>query len=121
MSLIATARALDDDRFRWRVRAALLKTASVRRYSELPEEIAYANHILQNPMQENQKLEALCATDIGVTESVTVDEQNMVTTESVSDDTLMYVADVNFNWLAKQHVALNDNTTDPAFVYSARQ
>lgn len=103
MSLINTARALDDIRFKWRVRAALLKVATIRKDSQLAEEIAYAEHILRNPMSEAPQLEALCATDIGVVEMVTVDQYNTVNTEAVKDDTIFYVADVSFSWLARKH------------------
>lgn len=117
MSLIGTARALDDVRFKWRVRAALLKTASIRKDSELPDEIAFANHLLHNPMVENPQLEALCATDIGVTEKVTVDQNNTVNTEGVEDATLLYVADYNFPWMAKQFAAQGPGSSAQAQVY----
>lgn len=118
MSLIGTARALDDQRFKWRVRAALLKIASIKKDSQLPAEIAYAKYLLQNPMVENAQLEALCATDIGVTEKVTVDQNNTVNTEGVADDTLIYVADVNFGWMAEQYAAQQAGTAGPSQVFA---
>lgn len=101
MSLIGTARALDDDRFKWRVRAALLTTAAQKRSSAKPIEIAFSANILQAPMRANNQLEALCATDPEVLKHVTVDEGNFVNTEAVPDTALQAVADSNFTWMAR--------------------
>ena len=104
MSLIATARAVDDARFIWRVNAALLRAASIRKDSELAEEVMYAEYILRNPMVTVPALVSLAAVDPAVGEAVTVDAQNTVNTEGVKDETLMYVAEFNFARLAKDHV-----------------
>lgn len=102
MSLIGTARALDDDRFLWRVRAALLTTAAKKRDSTKPIEVTFSASILLAPMRENSQLEALCATDAAVLAHVTVDEGNYVNTEAVPDEALQAVADSNFNRMARE-------------------
>lgn len=104
MKLINSARALDDVRFLWRVRAALLRTAAIRRDSQLPEEIAYASYLLANPMQDVPTLAAICAADDAVAELIEVDEINTVNTEAVKDETLVYLAEVNFQRLARDFV-----------------
>lgn len=96
---------MDDQRFKWRVRAALLKIASIRKNSQVESEIQYAESILRNPLQDAPVLEALCAVDPGVSDLVEVDEINTVNTEAVLDETLLYIADWNFPWLAEQYVA----------------
>lgn len=101
MNLINTARALDDTRFLWRVRGALLRTAVIRRDSALPEEITYASYLLANPMQESPTLAAICAADQAVADLVVVDEWGGVNTEAVKDETLIYLAEVNFHRLAQ--------------------
>lgn len=100
MNLIGTARALDDTRFKWRVRAALLQVAANYLNSEIDAEKTYASFVLQNPMQPVPILESLCAVNLSVMEHVMVDEYNSVNTEAVPDDALLTVAETHFNRMA---------------------
>lgn len=85
MSLIATARALDDQRFLWRVRAAALNLATTKYSSSDPIDKGLASDILDYPMRENKTLEALVANDSMVSSLVEIDEYSTVSTENVTD------------------------------------
>jgi len=87
MSLIATARALDDQRFLWRVRAAMLDVAKsvVSKTDSTPEELAFAYIVIDAPMTQFKSMEALVANNTKVSESISVDQFNTVATETVLD------------------------------------
>jgi len=87
MSLIATARALDDQRFIWRVRAAMLDVAKgiLTKEGATPDEITLANLVIDSPMTEFRSMEALVANNTKVSSTITVDQYNTVSTEAVLD------------------------------------
>jgi hypothetical protein len=85
MSLIGTARALDDDRFLWRVRAAALNAAVSKYSSTDANDKGFAQEILDSPMKQNATLEALVANNAAVSAAVVIDEANTVNTEGVTD------------------------------------
>lgn len=85
MSLIATARALDDQRFLWRVRAATLNLAVTKYSSANANDKALAQEILDNPMQQNKTIEALVANNPAVSGAVVIDETSTVNSEAVTD------------------------------------
>lgn len=113
-NLINTARALDDQRFLWRVRAAMLEAATYHVRAGATEDTPigmYARHVLANPMAEDRRMEALCATDDAVAAAVTVDEWSTVNTEAVTDAQIE--AAVAANWevaaqLTFPHVGAED-------------
>jgi hypothetical protein len=110
MSLIATARAIDDARFVWRVNAALLSTAAAK-VSE-PEGASqwFAEYVLDNPMAENKTAIALVAVNGAIASTVVVDSFNTVNTEGVSDSDILYVVATEWDKLAARH----DERTNPA-------
>ena len=85
MSLIATARALDDQRFLWRVRAATLNLAVTKYNSADANDKGLAQEVLDQPMQQNRTLEALVANNVAVSAAVVTDLNNTVNTEAVTD------------------------------------
>lgn len=85
MSLIGTARALDDQRFLWRVRAATLNLAVTKYSSTNANDKALAQEVLDAPMQQNRTLEALVANNAAVSDAVIIDANNTVNTETVTD------------------------------------
>lgn len=89
MSLLGTARALDDARFLWRVRAAMLSIAVTKYGSENTDEKSLAQEILDSPMQQNRTMEALVANDLSVGANIETDDMNTVNTESVTDDEIL--------------------------------
>lgn len=91
MSLIATARALDDARFLWRVNAAAFQTAQEK--VTLPDGASqwYAEYVLDHPMEANKTMAALVATNAAIAATVTVDAFNTVNTEDVTDSDILYV------------------------------
>lgn len=85
MGLLATARALDDQRFLWRVRAATLNLAVTKYGSTNANDKAFAQEILDTPMQQSRTIEALVANNATVSDAVIVDTNNGVNTEGVTD------------------------------------
>ena len=89
MSLISTARALDDDRFLWRVRAAALNVAITKFGGADGIEKNFAQYIIDNPMTPLKTLEAIVANNTAVSAAVTVDQYNTVNTEAVTDSIII--------------------------------
>lgn len=85
MALISTARALDDQRFVWRVRAAALAAAVTKYGSGTANEKVLAQNVLDYPMQQNATLEALVANSSAVNNAVVVSADNTVNTDGVTD------------------------------------
>lgn len=85
MSLIATARALDDQRFLWRVRAATLNLAVTKYSSAVANDKAFAQEILDNPMQQSRTIEALVANNNAVSDAIVIDANSTVNSEGVTD------------------------------------
>lgn len=102
MSLLNTARALDDARFVWRVKAAALTIAADKISSAGGAGQAFASFILAAPMAENVTMNALVAASAPVAASVTVDEFNTVSTEAVSDEDILAAVGANWDTLAAQ-------------------
>ena len=89
MSFITTARALDDDRFAWRIRAAAL-TVAAGHVQEAPcPARTFAERILSAPMSPNRPLEALVAATPAISEAITVDDDNTVHTNAVTDEAIL--------------------------------
>lgn len=103
MALINTARALDDARFLWRVRAAQLELAAakIRANNITGSTRLYAEHILANPMAADPRMEALVATNDAVAEAIVVDEYNTVNTEGVTDAQITSAANTYFATVAE--------------------
>lgn len=101
MALINTARALDDARFLWRVRAAMLELATAKVRANVTGNVRlYAEHILANPMAADPRMEAFVATNDTVSDAVEVDEFNTVSTEGVTDAQITSAANSAFNVVA---------------------
>jgi len=110
MSLIATARAIDDARFVWRVKAALLSTAATKVTEAEGPEQWFAEHVLDNPMAENKTAIALVAVNSAIASTVVVDAFNTVNTEGVTDADILYVVATEWTKLATRH----DELSNPA-------
>lgn len=85
MSLIATARALDDQRFLWRVRAATMNLAISKYNSADAKDKALAQEILDRPMSPQLTMEALVASHNPISAAIVTDISNTVSTEDVTD------------------------------------
>lgn len=102
MSLLNTARALDDARFVWRVKAAALTIAADKISSATGNEQAFASFILGAPMSDNHTMTALAAAAPAVAATVTVDQFNTVSTEAVLDEDILSAVEANWSTLAAQ-------------------
>ncbi|USL85072.1 hypothetical protein [Arthrobacter phage SWEP2] len=121
MSLIATARALDDPRFLWRVNAAAITVAAARVKETNSDAQVYAEYVLDNPMQQNLTLAALVACTPAVAAAIEVDAFNTVSTEAVPDTDILYVVGEVWATVAARHAerykprnAAATTTTAPA-------
>lgn len=100
MALIDTARAMDDQRFRWRVMAAILVKAKIE-FAKTPGSPPsnvwnFAAHMLAQPMSDERTMFAMVATDPAVSEAVVVSETSTVDTEAVLDADIQRA--VNDSW-----------------------
>ena len=103
MPLINTARAMDSDRFRWRVAAAALQIAAEKINDPDPQQVALAQKVLDTPMQEQRTLTALCAVNPSISAKVKVDDAtNTVDTEEVPDSDIIYAVNVSWPIVAKR-------------------
>lgn len=84
MSLLSTARAQDDQEFRWRVSAACLRFATGFAGMASGVEQNYAVHTLLNPQSVDPSMVALVATWAPVNDKITV-ENGTVNTRAVED------------------------------------
>lgn len=102
MSLIATARALDDQRFVWRVRAATLAAAVTKYTSTDADERALAQYTLDYPLQANPTMEALVANHGAINSAIVVDASNAVNTEAITDAMITQAIGVYWAPVAKR-------------------
>lgn len=100
MSLINTIRAIEDPRFVWRIKGALLTKAVTLIDDDDPETERFARSIVRNPLGDASFAVALVAANPAVSALVTVDNFNTVNTEAVPDSDIEYV--VSSNWDALQ-------------------
>lgn len=113
MSLIATARALDDKRFQWRVNAAVLQTATTKINEPDGVEQWYAEHVLDNPMADNRTMAAIVACNLAIAQAVTVDSFNTVNTEAVLDSDILYVVGESWDTVAARWDELKNPAPAP--------
>lgn len=84
--LLASMRAMDDQRFVWRVRAATLNVALDRYAIAAPEpEYSFAAAVIDNPTTIDNLIPSLVSLVPGISALITVDEYNGVNTEAVPD------------------------------------
>lgn len=91
MSLISTARALDDQRFLWRVNAAALVTAADKVDDADGVDQWFAEYVVDHPMQDQPTIAGLVASNVAIAANVAVDAYNTVNTEAVTDSDILYV------------------------------
>ena len=96
MGLINIVRALEDDRFIWRVKGAVIQTAVAKMEDADPQFSAYAKAVLSNPLQDAGKAPAIVVANPAILDKVDVNEYNTVSTERIEDNDILYV--VNENW-----------------------
>lgn len=102
MTFIATGRALDDDRFLWRIRAAALTVAAGHVQAESTPARALADRILNAPKAPNPPLEALVAATPDISDAIVVTEDSTVNTEEVKDEKILEA--VTTHWITAARV-----------------
>lgn len=103
MNLISTARALDDQMFRWRVQAASLVKAS--KFAEIPAGPGqnYAFYTLLNPQAVDVSLVALVALDEAIASAIDVGPDGGVKTDKVLDADIVRAVDSNWDTVAVKY------------------
>lgn len=100
MSLINTIRAIEDPRFVWRIKGALL-TRAVTLIDDPDAEVqGFARSIVRNPLGDASFAVALVAANPAISGLVNVDAFNTVNSEAVPDSDIEYV--IASNWDALQ-------------------
>jgi len=106
MSLLSTARALDDQHFAWRVRAACLLYASDN-VTAGGNQGNYARAVMMDPNVVDPAMLAFVATDASVSEAVVVAPDGTVTTSTVQDVDIIAAVTAAWPKVASKY------TTDP--------
>mgnify|MGYP000518821593 CR=1 FL=1 len=90
-ALLATARAMDDQLFRWRVMGACIQHAAG--YQAMPDGPGkeYALRVLASPHDVNQMMLCLVASNPQISQSIDVDENGTITANEVPDGDILYV------------------------------
>lgn len=106
MSLLSTARALDDAELRWRVMAAQMEYAQgFGTMTGLAKN--YAISVMLNPQHVDPSMFALVAIDDAISNAILVSEDNTVDTTAVKDTDITRVVASRWNLVANKY------TTDP--------
>lgn len=90
-ALLATARAMDDQTFRWRVMGACIQHASTYRSMEPGPGKKYALRVLAQPHDVDQMMLCLVASNPQISQSIDVDENGTITVDEVPDGDISYV------------------------------
>ena len=90
-ALLATARAMDDQMFRWRVMGACIQHAAG--YQAMPDGPGkeYALRVLASPHDVDQMMLCIVASNPVISGAITVDEHGTVTANDVKDADILYV------------------------------
>lgn len=108
MKLISTARAMDDQHFKWRVQAACIIKAGTFATMPVGPERNFALTVLLNPQMMEMSMVAFVAMDEAVANAMVVDADNeTVETDTVLDTDIVRV--VNARWT----LVSNKYPTDP--------
>ena len=90
-ALLATARAMDDQLFRWRVMGACIQHAATYRSMEPGPGKKYALRVLAQPHDVDQMMLCIVASNPVISAAITVDENGTVKSDGVADDDISYV------------------------------
>lgn len=95
MSLLSTARAMDDSVFRWRVMGACIQhAATYESLSGAGKEYALA--VLSAPHDVDTMMLCLVASNPVIAQAITTDNHGGVSSEGVPDGDILYI--VNTSW-----------------------
>lgn len=90
-ALLATARAMDDPLFRWRVMGACIQHASTYKNMEDGPGKEYALRVLAQPHDVDQMMLCIVASNPVISAVITVDEHGTVKSDGVKDADILYV------------------------------
>ena len=90
-ALLATARAMDDQLFRWRVMGACIQHAATYRSMEPGPGKEYALRVLAQPHDVDQMTLCLVASNPVISGAITVDDNGAVRSNDVKDADILYV------------------------------
>ena len=90
-ALLATARAMDDQEFRWRVMGACIQHAATYKNMEEGPGKEYALRVLAQPHDVDQMMLCIVASNTDIASAIEVDENGTVKSDGVKDDDILYV------------------------------
>ena len=90
-ALLATARAMDDPLFRWRVMGACIQHAAGYPTMEEGAGRDYALRVLAQPHDVDQMMLCIVASNPVISAAITVDENGTVKSDGVKDADILYV------------------------------
>lgn len=102
MNLLSTARALDDQRFQWRVMAACVSHAAGFG-TMVGATKNYAVSVMLNPQTVDPSMLALVALDGDVSDAILVQEDGAVDTGPVADTDIMRVVAARWALVANKY------------------
>jgi hypothetical protein len=103
---------MDDRRFEWRVKGALVLAAVAHADDEDVNSANFAKHILTNPLGPAGAAPAIVAANPVVAGNIVVDDANGVNTEGVTDGDIEFIVADNWDILL-EHFSSNAAVPDP--------
>lgn len=102
MKLINTARALDDQNFRWRVAAAQLNTAAAK-VGATGNDYNFAIRTLMDPQKVDPSMLGFVSVDSAVSDAVVVNAEGTVSTDAVLDSDILRVVQARWSAVATKY------------------
>ena len=90
-ALLATARVMDDQTFRWRVMGACIQHAATFRAMPEGPSREHALRVFADPHAVDTMMLALVASNPVISSAITVDDNGAVRSNDVKDDDILYV------------------------------
>lgn len=103
MTLLNIVRSLDDQRFIWRVKGAVIQTAVAKLEDADQQHAAYARAVLANPLGDAGKAPAIVAANPVIAAAITVDAYDTVSTEGVNDNDILFIVGDNWDILSEEY------------------
>lgn len=97
------SRAVNDQRFQWRVGAAMILQAQVEYSSTDPQRKAFALFVISNPNSVDMSMLALVASDAAVVAAVTLTDEIVPDTEAVEDADIRRVVAAMWGPVSKKY------------------
>lgn len=112
--LMKISRAVNDQRFQWRVGAAMILQAQTEYGSTDPQRKAFALFAISNPNNVDMSMLALVASDTAVVAAITLTDEIVPDTDDVTDADIRRVVAAMWGPVSKKYTPANSNAAGPA-------